>query len=84
MSNAPTAKPTSVSTTSDPCEIEAVNYYRAVVMFEDGATAPITNWFDEDGDECDFDEATGFVAGPDKNGFWHSARKDWFGKATFH
>lgn len=41
-----------------------------VAYTEDGQVLPVTNWLDEDGDDCDEDDAVVCVAGPDRDGFW--------------
>lgn len=51
-------------------EVAMVSVSRAVAITEDGQELPITNAFDDDGDECDLDEAVSCVAGPDKDGLW--------------
>lgn len=54
-------------------DIVAVNVASKLVITDDGEQLPITNMFDELGDDCfDDDEAVGVVAGPDKQGFWWS------------
>lgn len=48
----------------------AINVEAAIYVAEDGAAFPITNWFDEDGDECPRSEAVACVAGD--GGCWFS------------
>ncbi len=52
--------------------IEAIcaDLARKTVVMEDAQELPITNFFDSDGDDCDFDDAVTCVAGPDKDGLW--------------
>lgn len=51
-------------------EVACANRERRVVVTEDGQELPITNFFDADGEDCDFDEAVTCVAGPDRDGLW--------------
>ncbi len=45
-------------------DIEAINLVKRVALLADGTCVPITNIFDEDGDETDdINEAVAFVAG---------------------
>ena len=53
-------------------EVSCVNRVQKIAFMEDGQELPITNFFDPDGDDCDFDDAVTCVAGPDKDGFWIS------------
>lgn len=48
----------------------AINVAQALYLDCDGETYPITNWFDEDGDECPREDAVVAVAG--KGGCWFS------------
>lgn len=41
-----------------------------IAYTEDGQALPVTNWFDEWGEDCDADDAVTCVAGPDKDGLW--------------
>ena len=53
--------------------VEAINRALAVAIFSDGSTAPITNWFDIHGDDCEPDEnPLAATAGPDACGQWHA------------
>lgn len=46
-------------------EVAAILLDDGVVVMDDGQCVPITNVFDEDGDECDLDdEVYSLVAGP--------------------
>ena len=51
-------------------EVAMVHRGRAVALTEDGQELPITNAFDDDGDDCDLEDAVACVAGPDKDGMW--------------
>lgn len=51
-------------------DVSAVSRHIAKAVLDDGEQLAITNWFDEDGDECDPDEAVACVAGPDRDGHW--------------
>ena len=53
-------------------EIEALNRALRIILLDDGKTYPITNWFDQNGDDCDPDDAEFAVAGPDSNGKWYT------------
>ena len=52
--------------------VAMVNVALGVAMMEDGRELPITNAFDDDGDDCDLTEAVACVAGPDRDGMWVS------------
>lgn len=51
-------------------EVSCVNIGTRTAVMEDGQCLPITDVFDEDGDDCDLEDAVACVAGPDKNGMW--------------
>lgn len=46
----------------------AVNVGQSLFVDDDGTIFPITNWFDEEGDECASEEAVSAVAG--EGGCW--------------
>lgn len=48
----------------------AVNVSQGLYLDNTGHLYPITNWFDEDGDECDPEAAVAAVAG--EGGCWFS------------
>lgn len=50
--------------------IAALNLNAGLFLDETGHTYPVTNWFDEDGDECPREEAATCVAG--QGGCWFS------------
>ncbi|MEM9700226.1 MAG: hypothetical protein AAF943_15715 [Pseudomonadota bacterium] len=49
-------------------EIEALNRALRIILLDDGKTY----WFDQNGDDCDPDDAEFAVAGPDSNGKWYT------------
>lgn len=51
-------------------EAAAVNLDLRIVAFDDGSTVPITNLFDEWGEDYEPSEAVSAVAGPLPNGEW--------------
>lgn len=53
-------------------EIEALNRSLRIILLDDGRTCPITNWFDNHGNDCGPDIAEFAVAGPDSNGKWYT------------
>ena len=54
-------------------EVACISRSRMVAVTEDGQELPITNLFDQFGDDCaDVDEAVSCVAGPDRDGLWLS------------
>lgn len=53
---------------SIPNAVQAINVSAGLFMDSDGGVFPITNWFDEDGDECPRSEAVTCVAG--EGGCW--------------
>ena len=44
-------------------EVAMVNVAARIAVMEDGQELPVTNAFDEDGDECDPEDAVACVAG---------------------
>lgn len=50
--------------------IEISSVKDGIAYTEDGQALPVTNWFDDDGEDCDADNAVTCVAGPDKDGLW--------------
>jgi len=60
-------------------DVEAFHRESQTVLFSNGTTAPITNWFDSDGVECGpFDQPATAIAGPDGDGSWY-----WFKLSDF-
>lgn len=53
----------------DEPEIDRVSIDGRFVVMSDGAILPITNFFDDDGDECEPGEATTVIAGTDEYGW---------------
>ena len=53
-------------------EVAMVNVTTGFAIMEDGQELPITNAFDDDGDDCDAADAVACVAGPDRDGMWVS------------
>lgn len=51
-------------------EVAMINVTLGIAIMEDGQELPITNSFDDDGDDCEPSEAVACVAGPDRNGMW--------------
>jgi hypothetical protein len=51
-------------------EVSSIHIASRVAIMEDGQQLPVTNAFDEHGDDCDLEEAVVCVAGPDKDGMW--------------
>tara|TARA_R100000808_G_C2084931_1_gene107438 strand:+ start:267 stop:461 length:195 start_codon:yes stop_codon:yes gene_type:complete len=49
--------------------IEFINLDARFVLMDDGAQLPITNFFDDDGDDCDAEDAVVFVAGTEAYGW---------------
>lgn len=54
------------------------------VHLSDGQVLPITNFFDDDGDECGADDAVVCVAGPDADGYWLSVDLRLLERASVH
>ena len=52
--------------------VEAINKSLELVLMFGGSTVPITNWLDDQGEECDADDAVFAVCGPDSEGCWHT------------
>lgn len=53
-------------------EVVAINYGFGSAVLSDGQELPITTWIDDDGDDCEVNDAVSGVAGPDKSGNCHS------------
>ena len=47
----------------------AVNIVQALFLDDEGHVLPITDWFDEDGDDCASDEAVVCIAGTEGRWF---------------
>jgi hypothetical protein len=62
---------------SSSLDLVAINVAGEQAMANDGTLLPITNWFDEEGDECAPDHAVTAVAGIE--GAWFAFRLDDFG-----
>lgn len=65
-------------------EVAMVNITLGIAVMEDGQELPITNAFDDDGDECDPEDAVACVAGPDNDGCWVSIDLRALEKAALH
>ena len=66
-------------------EVVMINRKRALALLEGGDIVPVTNWFDDRGEECDPDDAVACVCGNDETGWYviHFAQHD-FVYATVH
>lgn len=51
-------------------EVSCVSRCSLVVVMEDGQELPVVDAFDDNGDNCDIDDAVVCVAGPDADGLW--------------
>lgn len=51
-------------------QVELMNLTQNYVLFTNGVSVPITDYFDDDGDECEADKATVCVAGSDAVGWF--------------
>lgn len=49
--------------------IELISMDGCYVLLEGGTILPVTNWFDDNGDECEPDDAVSCVAGRDGYGW---------------
>lgn len=47
-----------------------INIPRRMAYADDGDVFPVTNWFDDCGEECEPEEAKTCVAGPMADGWW--------------
>jgi hypothetical protein len=54
-------------------QVQAFNRKGEILLLDTGETVPITNWLDDDGDECPKEEAVAVVAGPDASSKWYAA-----------
>lgn len=59
--------------------IVACNFGRRVAILADGATVPITDFFDEAGEDCLPEDAVMFVCGSDKTGWFATPMADFDG-----
>lgn len=48
---------------TDPQMVTGINISEGLFVDVDGSVYPITNWYDEDGDECPRERAVSCVAG---------------------
>lgn len=65
--------------------VVAINCGLRQVLLDDGTMIPITNFFDEFGDDCEPDDALVVVAGNDGFGYLTiELFEDDFGKVTLH
>lgn len=63
--------------------IELLDFDGRVCFLEGGKTVPITNFFDEDGDECEPDDAVACIAGSNEFG-WLTINLGEFEQPTVH
>lgn len=49
-----------------------INRALATVITEDGQAIPVTTFLDDDGDECEAEDAVICIAGPDRDGMWRT------------
>lgn len=47
--------------------LDAINRAASTYLAPDGRTYPVTDWYDEDGDPCQPDDAVAAVAGSSEN-----------------
>lgn len=52
--------------------LHALSRIDRIVVTKAGDALPVTNWYDEDGDECEPGDAVAAVAGPQQDGSWIS------------
>lgn len=64
-------------------EIELIDLEAEVAILSDGSTIPLTNFFDEDGDDCDPEDAVCCVAGNNDFGWLTISLAD-LDEPTFH
>lgn len=65
-------------------EVSTIDPRRAEVVLQDGTVLPVTDWFDDDGEECGWESAVSCVAGPLPSGEWLSIDLDSFDFVTIH
>lgn len=53
-------------------EVDAINRKLGIAILSDGQEIPVTNWFDMDGNECDYADAVACACGPDFDGNWYA------------
>jgi hypothetical protein len=59
-------------------EVATINIQMKIAITEDGQSLSVVEAFDEDGDDCDLEDAVVCVAGPDKDGLWLTIDfRDW-------
>lgn len=51
-------------------DVEAVHRQKGIVLFDDGTTMKVADWYDDSGDICGPDDATFAVCGNIRSGFW--------------
>lgn len=59
-------------------EVASIHLESKAAILEDGQILQIVEAFDDDGDDCDLDDAVVCVAGPDKDGMFLTIDfRDW-------
>lgn len=53
-------------------EVDAIHRARGIAILSDGQEVPITNWFDTDGDDCEYADAVSCACGPDFDGNFYA------------
>jgi len=69
---------------NEEATVVAINCVSRQVLLEDGTMIPITNFFDEDGDDCDPDDAIVIVAGREGFGYLTIELFDDFEEVLLH
>lgn len=62
--------------------VEAINRKLGVVLMSGGSIVPVSDWLDEDGDDCSPEDAVFAVAGPASDGRWHTLLLSDFDEVT--
>lgn len=52
--------------------VEIIILSMQLAVMTNGDKLPVTNWFDDCGEECEPNDAVWCVAGPDHEGYWYT------------
>lgn len=64
-------------------DIALIDHDKRILVFDDGASLPITHYFDIEGDDCEPDDAVSCVAGADGQG-WYTIDLRHYVPASIH
>ena len=65
-------------------EVSTINAEKGKAILSDGQEVPITDWFDEDGEDCCHENGVAGVCGPDFDGYWYVFKRSDFEGVMTH